>query len=139
MYIFISVVKRLNKVFLIFFHQERNSLSTADKKIRELSRLLSLSSGDDNSLKSADGEPEVLVIYFYICILLPLINFWALAALTFSPSYRPVPPSRAPPQGARYRLPRLPLTPASTGFNEDRHRRFPTPWSIDSVIGHIKR
>ena len=48
-------------------YQERNRLSTADKRIRELSRLLSLSSGDDNSLKSADGEPEVLLIYLYIC------------------------------------------------------------------------
>ena len=59
--------------------------------------------------------------------------------LTFSPSCRPVPPSRGPPHGARYRFPGVPLTPASTGFNEDRHRRFLTPCSIDSVIGHIKR
>ena len=68
-----------------------------------------------------------------------IINHSTSRDLTFSPSYRPVPPSRGPPHGARYRLPGLPLTPASTGFNEDRHHRFSTPCSIDSVIGHIKR
>ena len=58
--------------------------------------------------------------------------------LTLSPSYRPVPPFRAPPYTSQNRLPGLPLTPAEIAFNEDLHRRFPTPCSIDSVIAHIK-
>ena len=36
--------------------------------------------------------------------------------LTLSPSYRPVPPSRAPPFAGRNRLPGIPLTPALNGF-----------------------
>lgn len=52
--------KLLYSIETLFVHQEKNSLSTTDRKMRELSRLLSLSSSDDNSLKSADGvEPEV--------------------------------------------------------------------------------
>ena len=35
--------------------------------------------------------------------------------VTLSPSYRPVPPSRAPPLTALKRLPRFPLLPPSTG------------------------
>ena len=47
-------------------------------------------------------------------------------------------PPWAPPFGARYRLPSLPLTPALNGFNEDSHLRSPSPSSIFSHV-HIKR
>ena len=57
---------------------------------------------------------------------------------TFPPYTGLYRPPWAPPFGARYRLPSLPLTPALNGFNEDRHLKSPSPSSIFSHV-HIKR
>ena len=76
---------------------------------------------------------------FKKCNLFHIMHFTISFFLTLSPSYRPVPPSQAPPLTGRNRLPGLPLLPASNAFNEDSHRRPLTPCWIDPVIAHIKR
>ena len=59
-------------------------------------------------------------------------------SLIFSPSYRPVPPSRAPPFAGLYRLPGLPLTPALNGFKTTAPSPIANTMPIEPVIGHIK-
>ena len=58
--------------------------------------------------------------------------------LAFPPSYRPVPPSRAPPFAGLYRLPGLPLTPALNGFKTTAPSPIANTMLIEPVIVHIK-